>query len=195
MKTGITIAGLIDILLLLALGTLNYVFVPFNYGAFWGVLLVIADIFLLCGATGNNPCLLVIWMVINMIYIVLLFIGWIIIPFFILFGSFCSHVNSDDSLNNFISYGSSSNEFQKENYANEFGLGLDYSNKGSIDWMCRDTTQISLIITGGIVFIFPIYYLYLWIVVKSHRKNLVRNNLELNQSFKAIQECSSIRCL
>ena len=181
MKTGITIAGLIDIFFLLALGTLNYVLVPFNYGAFWGILLVIADIFLLCGATGNNPCLLVIWMVINMIYIVLLFIGWIVIPLFVLFGSFCSQLKSDDSLNNFISY---SNTYQKSNYGNlqkqtKFGLDLDLytkgsSNKGSLDWMCRDTTQLSLIITGVFVFILPIYYLYLWTVVKSHRENLVQ---------------------
>ena len=181
MKTGITVAGLIDIFLLLALGTVNYILVPFNYGAFWGVLLVIADIFLLCGATGDNPCLLVIWMVINMIYIVLLFIGWIVIPLFIIFGRFCSHVESDDSLNTF--YIDAYNTFHNQNHDTEFGLDLDYYNKASstwstkdsIDWMCKDATQISLIITGVIVIILPIYYLYLWIVVKSHRENLVRH--------------------
>ena len=40
--------------------------------------------------------------------------------------------------------------------------------------ICGDTIQIGLIVTAVFVFILPVYYLYFWIVVKSHRENLVR---------------------
>ena len=38
---------------------------------------------------------------------------------------------------------------------------------------CAEETRIGMWVAAGFVMILPIYYLYLWIVVKSHRKNLI----------------------
>ena len=78
------------------------------------------------------------------------------------------------NLKDFISYGKNS---EKSNVGSEYRFDLDYETKESTftsSINCIDTNHISLIIAGAVVFIMPIYYLYLWIVVKSHRENLVR---------------------
>ena len=157
MKAGITMAGFIDLFLLLVLGTLNAVFLH-NYGAFWSVIVVIADMLLICGAMSNSPGLLVFWLIICMINIVFLFIGWIALPLMIVLGSFCSEVNENED----FWYGSGPNN------------DVPYHYGTTTRTICGDTIQIGLIVTAAFVFILPIYYLYLWIIVKSHRENLVR---------------------
>ena len=152
LKTGITVAAFFDMFMILILGTLNFIFLH-NYGAFWGVILVIADIMLICGAMANNTGLMILWMIICMINIVFLFIGWIAIPVVIFFHSICDTMNSDS-------------DFWYE-------TNTDYYSTNTRT-LCGDRIQVSLLITAGFVFILPIYYLYLWIVVKSHRMNLMR---------------------
>lgn len=152
MKSGIAIAATFDVFLYMILGTLNVIFLH-NYGAFWGVIVVVADMLLICGVMGKNAGLLVIWMIITMMNIVFLFIGWLAVPLVILFGGFCSKMSDRE-------------EFW-------FESNTDFYTT-TTRTICGDTIQIGLIVTAVFVFILPVYYLYFWIVVKSHRENLVR---------------------
>ena len=95
MKSGIAIAAIFDVFLYMILGTLNVIFLH-NYGAFWGVIVVVADMLLICGVMGKNTGLLIIWMIITMINIVFLFIGWLAVPLIILFGGFCSKMSNGE---------------------------------------------------------------------------------------------------
>jgi len=76
MQKGIIIAGVIDILLLIALTVFNIV-LQNNYFSLWFVVVVIADVLLIIGSMKSVSGLLMAWMVVGMINIVLLFIGWI----------------------------------------------------------------------------------------------------------------------
>ena len=152
MKSGIAIAAIFDVFLYMILGTLNVIFLH-NYGAFWGVIVVVADMLLICGVMGKNTGLLIIWMIITMINIVFLFIGWLALPLIILFGGFCSKMSDNE-------------EFWYESNTDFYTT--------TTRTICGDTIQIGLIVTAVFVFILPVYYLYFWIVVKSHRENLVR---------------------
>ena len=151
MKTAITFAAFFDLFLLLVLSTLNFILLH-NYGVFWCVALVVADITLICGVMANKANLMILWLIICMINIVFLFIGWIAIPLIIFLSSLCDTVNSDSNF-----YYESSTDY--------------YTT--STRTFCAEETRIGMWVAAGFVMILPIYYLYLWIVVKSHRKNLI----------------------
>ena len=145
------IAGIIDIILLIILMALN-IFLSANFLSLWFVVVLIADILLVIGAIGNISGLLMTWMIIGMINIVFLFIGWLALPIYGFVAVFVTAACNSDDL---------------------WGSGE------SVD--CGGTEN--LVIAGfaiNMVFVIglPIYYIYLWVVVKSHRANL--NEAERN---------------
>ena len=131
---GITIAGIIDVILLAALIAINMtlkkndlVYAHYiGYFSLWFVVVIIADLLLIIGTKKSITGLLVVWMVVAILNIVFLFICWI--PYY---------------------------------YA-IFGVLIVFSNFDCV-----------LIVDAIFIFGLPIYYIYLWIAVKSHRSNLM----------------------
>ena len=158
LKKGIVLAASIDIIFHILLGLVNFTFLQ-NHYLFGEYILVVADIMLICGTNGNNGTLMVFWLIICMITIVVLFIGWIVIPVVIFFVGMCKTANSD------------SNFWYEKN--------TDYFTTATRTF-CADEIQIKMIVVAGaIVYVLPIYYLYLWIIVKSHRKNLIEEQTNI----------------
>ena len=168
MRKGIMIAGIIDVALLLAIIIINIV-MQSNYVSLWFVVVIIADILLIIGAMNANTGLLMVWMIIGMINTVFLFIGWLALPIYGVFVIFVTAVcNGNDiqtSLNSLSNLGNGNN-------ANDVDLNVDCqgAEKGIIAWF-----------TVNIIFIIamPIYYIYLWVVVKSHREDLVQGEMSV----------------
>ena len=144
---GITIAGIIDVILLTALIAINMALKDYfghahyiGYFSLWFVVVIIADLLLIIGTMKRITGLLLVWMIAAMVNIILLFICWIpylLYGVLIVFaGAICSSENVD---------------------CGEKGRGI----------------FAFFIIDAIFVFGLPIYYIYLWIVVKSHRSNLV----------------------
>ena len=156
MRTGIMIAGSIDALLLLTLCIVNVVMVG-NYPVLYMVVVIIADILLVLGSMSDSPVLLILWLIIGMIHIVLLFITWIIWPVVLVVGGWltmsCKEFNNELRANN------------KHEYIVDCG---DFDKYLVLFW-----TSMAFVI------VLPIYYIYLWVVVKSHRQNLVREQAEI----------------
>ena len=158
LKKGIVLAASIDIIFHILLGLVNFTFLQ-NHYLFGEYILVVADILLICGTNGNNGTLMVFWLIICMITIVVLFIGWIVIPVVIFFVGMCKTTNSD------------SNFWYEKN--------TDYFTTATRTF-CADEIQIKmLVVVGALVYALPIYYLYLWIIVKSHRKNLIEQQANI----------------
>ena len=96
LKKGIVLAASIDIIFHILLGLVNFTFLQ-NHYLFGEYILVVADIMLICGTNGNNGTVMVFWLIICMITIVVLFIGWIVIPVLIFFVGMCKTANSDSN--------------------------------------------------------------------------------------------------
>ena len=146
MRNGIILAAIIDAIICLAVIIFNAVLVGF-FLSLWLVVVFIADILLMDGATNANPRLLMVWLVIGMVNIVLLFVSWIGWPVYAVFYIF---VSSDVCTQ----------------HANGF---------------CMSDAERTAWFWGNLVYIIgsPIYYIYLWIVVKSHRENLVESETDI----------------
>ena len=98
---GITIAGIIDVILLTALIAINMTLKNYfgdaqeiGYFSLWFVVVIIADLLLIIGTKKSITGLLLVWMIAAMVNIVLLFICWIpylLYGFLIVFaGAVCS---------------------------------------------------------------------------------------------------------
>ena len=192
-KKGIIIAGVIDILLLIVLITVNILLIR-NWLSIWFVAVIIADVLLIIGSKKSISGLLMAWMVVGMINIVLLFIGWIGWTAYGIIAVFVSAVcntdfqqisfdiqNFNDPNQNFdISSINSQFDSQTLNDPNQnFGLfptnsqSNDQSNP-TLDCQGADKYLVGTFVCNAIfVFGLPIYYIYLWVVVKSHRENLM----------------------
>ena len=138
-RMGIIIAGIVDVFLLSILIIANLMLIR-NVFSLWWVVVIVADVLLICGALNRKPEFLMGWMIVSMINIVFLFIGWIAIPVMV----FVTHVGMVICTDN----------------------GLP----------CNDGVQTYLImacISMGFFVVLPIYYIYLWVVVKNYRDDLV----------------------
>ena len=161
LRKGITIAGIIDIILLLIIIVLNISFQR-NYLSLWFLVVIIADILLVIGANGNKSSLLMFWLIIEMINIVFLFIGWIGIPIY-----------------RFVTV-----------------FATDFCNTTKIIFNCEgaeDFVVAEFVIDLVFIIGLPIYYIYLWVVVKSHRENLTRaerNTIQPLQGKKVLNSIS-----
>ena len=141
MKKGITIAGVIDVILLIILIAVN-IALQKNYFSLWFVVVIIADLFLIIGSKKSNPGFLMVWMITGMINIVLLFIAWIGYAAYGVLAVFVATVcNSQD---------------------------LDVDCQGADNYIYAIFAINAIFIYG-----LPIYYIYLWVVVKSHRESLM----------------------
>ena len=141
MKKGITIAGAIDVILLIVLIAVN-IALQNNYFSLWFVVVIIADLFLIIGSKKSNAGFLMVWMIIGIINIVLLFIAWIGYAAYGVLTVFVATVcNSQD---------------------------LDVDCQGADNYIYAIFAINAIFIYG-----LPIYYLYLWVVVKSHRESLM----------------------
>ena len=155
MKAGIMIMAGIDALYQLGIGA--------AISAMWGspgnpfafaFLVLLSDILLLFGAAFNQSCLIIFWQVVMMINIILLFLGWLLLPliYFVVVLhsaalSACNHVQVVE----FDSY--------NQTYQHCDGLASIFAASTAI-------------LIGVIIYIYvmPIYYIYFWIVVQSFRK-------------------------
>ena len=147
LRKGITIAGIIDVILLAALIAVNLALKhnlnanhDLGYFSLWFVVVIIADLLLIIGSRKSITGLLLVWMIAAMVNIVLLFICWIPI---VCYGALVVFAGAICSLKE-VDCGKKAN--------------------GLFAWF-----------TINAIFIFglPIYYIYLWMVVQSHRKNLM----------------------
>ena len=145
LRKGIMIAGIVDIILLLILIALN-IGLQFGFASLWFLVIIIADILLVIGANGNISGLMMVWMIIGMINIVFLFIGWIALPVWGAVAIFATAACND---NGFTSAG---------------------GDCGGAETAILIGFALNAIFIIGL----PIYYIYLWIVVKSHRENLTQ---------------------
>ena len=124
------------------------------------LIVIIADVLLILGAMNNNPGLMLVWLIISMVNIVFLFMGWIAVPvmaWLTYVGDFfCNTKNWTDWTN-----------LQGQNLA-------DVTNAAETG--CKYWSQIIAMIWVDLAFVvvLPVYYIYLWVAVKSHRENLVR---------------------
>ena len=181
------IAGIIDVVLLSALIIMNIV-MGSNYLALWFVLGIIADVLLAIGAKKANAGLMMFWIIIGMINIVFLFISWIALPIYyfavIVVTSMC-----DGTLQNAISSGFDNLNNQQNasinnlnNPNNENSNNLNNLNNGNVvlDVDCKGAHELLatlFYIDMAFVLVLPIYYIYLWVVVKSHRENLAQEKI------------------
>ena len=172
MQKGIIIAGVIDILLLIALIVVNIVLQK-NYLSLWFVVVVIADVLLIIGSKKSIDGLLMIWMVVGMINIVLLFISWIGMGAYGKMTVFVSTVCNTD----FQQFNLDTQTFNDPNQ--NFDLlstnnQINTQSNPSLDCQGAEKYLIVTYVCNAIfVFGLPIYYIYLWVVVKSHRENLM----------------------
>ena len=170
MRSGIMVAGVIDMLILLAaasaiavvvgmyggllfvvyLAETNYIFLVITLVA-WFAILVTADILLIVGSAGNNTGLIMVWLITGMINIVFLSVGWTSIFLFFAYSS-CSQCWSL-LLRVFI--GTSDTEVT----ADDDG----FYQLAIIMWL-----------SYTLIIVIPIYYIYLWVIVKSHLEHLIR---------------------
>jgi hypothetical protein len=144
MRKGLIIAGIIDLIICLTLIIFNVVVARF-YLPLWYVIVIIADILLIIGAMNATPGLLLVWLIIGMMNIVFHFIAWIAWPAYALIHIFVAAV------------------------------GCLHNTETGGDLFCMSDAELTAWFWLNLVFIIglPIYYIYLWVVVKSHRENLV----------------------
>lgn len=115
-------------------------------GVFSGLIFVIilANLLLLCGLSGSCGALIAAWQIIMFLYILLLIVGWILIPFIFVIDYQPFIVNGPDQINMDI----------------------------QIDLPPLNYLQSGAIMLG--LLILPIYYSYFWIVANSYRRSLSR---------------------
>ena len=170
MKIGIMAAGVLDaIILLLAAASIavivgyhggllfmiylaesNYIFAVIVLVA-WFAILVTSDILLVVGCASQNTGLIMVWLITGMINIVFLLSMWSSIFLFFAYTS-CS-----DCWSLLL------NEFTGDS-------DLDLANDDSGFY------QLAIIMwmSYTLIIVVPIYYIYLWVMVKCHLENLVR---------------------
>ena len=174
MQAGIITAGMVDILLLITLITVNIVLMS-NYFSVWFVIAIIADVLLIIGCKKRIRALLMAWMFIGMINIAILFMCWIVIAVYGIKTVYVIFVCLD-----FISL--INTQFLKApyNYLDFFSISRQINSLANlgqnieIDCLGAEKHLIETFVFNAIfVFGLPIYYIYLWIVVKSHRENLM----------------------
>ena len=158
MRKGIMIAGIVDLILLIALTAVN-IALQGNYLSLWFVIVIIGDVLLIIGSKENMSGLLMVWMIIGMINIVFLFIAWIALPVWGFITVFVTAVCNDEELT---------------------GNGVD----------CEGTENyllVGFILNAIFIFGLPIYYIYLWVAVKSHRENLMQGQRNMIQPMQMQQ--------
>ena len=174
MQGGIITAGTVDILLLITLITVNIVLMS-NYFSVWFVIAIIADVLLIIGCKKRIRSLLMAWMFIGMINVALLFMCWIVIAVYgiktvyVIFVclDFISSINSQ-ILNipyYHLDYFSISSQIDS---LTTLGQNIEIDCQGAEKHLIG-----TFVLNAIFVFGLPIYYIYLWIVVKSHRENLM----------------------
>lgn len=170
-RHGIAVAGVIDAIILLAsvatisvvigyyggllfliyVAETNYIFVVFILTAWFAVLLT-SDILLVVGALGNNTGLMMVWLITGMINIVFLLVGWTSIFLFFAYSS----CNECWNLMINVFTGDSKTDLATD----EEG----FYQLAIIMWM-----------SYTLMIIVPIYYIYIWVIVKGHLESLVRS--------------------
>ena len=172
LKTGIIIAGIIDIIILLAalaavgiiigyyggllfviyVAETNYIFVVIVLTG-WFAILVTCDVLLICGVLGSNTGLIMAWIITGMINIVFMLVGWTSIFLFFVYSS-CSKC---------------------------WTLLLSVFAKGDVDGDSDATKedgfyQLAIImwLSYTLIIVIPIYYIYFWVTVRSYLEKLVR---------------------
>ena len=78
-RTGIMIAGIIDVITFLVYGLL-WILAKIPSNVIWSIIVIIADILLIIGASTKNSGCLTTWLVICMINIAFCFVAWIWAP-------------------------------------------------------------------------------------------------------------------
>ena len=169
-RIGIAVAGVIDtIILLAAVATIsvvvglhggllfmiyvaetNYIFVVLIMTS-WFAILLTSDILLVVGALSSNTGLMMVWLITGMINIVFLLVGWTSIFLFFAYSS----CNECWDLLLSVFTGDSETDLADDE-AGFYQLAI-------IMWM-----------SYTLMIIIPIYYIYIWVMVKSHLENLVR---------------------
>ena len=174
MQAGIITAGMVDILLLITLITVNIVLMS-NYFSVWFVIAIIADVLLIIGCKKRIRALLMAWMFIGMINIAILFMCWIVIAVYGIKTVYVIFVCLD-----FISLINAQFLKAPYNYLDFFSISRQINSLANlgqnieIDCLGAEKHLIETFVFNAIfVFGLPIYYIYLWIVVKSHRENLM----------------------
>ena len=186
MQKGIIIAGVIDILLLIALIVVNIVLMK-NYLSLWFVVVIIADLLLIIGSKKSMGGLLMTWMIVGMINIVFLFIGWIGMPVYGFLAVFVSKAckidfqqinfdiqNFNDPNQNF-DISSINSQDPNQNFG-VFSSNSQTNTQSNPNLDCQGVDKYligTFVFTAIFVFGLPIYYIYLWVVVKSHRENIM----------------------
>ena len=160
MRLGIMIAGIIDVMICLSLLIFNIV-VARNYGSVWFAVVIIADILMIVGAMTATPGLLIVWLIIGMMNIVFLFIAWIAWPVYAVIHIFVGAAVCVHGIQETLNTG-------KE--AGNLGWCMSKSEQQAWFW-------VNFIFIIGL----PIYYIYLWVVVESHRQNLVASASTIQQ--------------
>ena len=189
MKTGITIAGIIDLLILLAaaaaiavvigyhggllfmiyIANSNYIFVMVVLIAWFGIL-VTSDILLIVGVGGNNTGLMMVWLITGMINIVFLLTIWASVFLFFAYTS-CSECWSlllDIFLGNDTTLAEGNNRRNRDK--DEFSQLREDEN---------GFYQLAIILwlSYTLIIVVPIYYIYLWVIVKCHLENIIKRQM------------------
>ena len=162
MRKGIIIAGVIDVILLIALTSVN-IAIQGNYFSLWFAVVFIGDVLLIIGAIKKMSGLLMVWMIVGMINIVLLFIAWIALPVW--------------------------------GYITVFATTV--CNQQDLDLDCQGTENYligSFVLNAIFIFGLPLYYIYLWVAVKSHRENLMQAEGNAVQPIQMQQGILRITC-
>lgn len=173
LKTGIIIAGVIDIIILLAalaavgviigyyggllfviyVAETNYIFVVIvSIG--WFAILVTCDVLLICGVLGGNTGLIMAWIITGMINIVFMLVGWTSIFLFFVYSS-CSKCWTL-LLSVFAKPQDDDSEATREDGFYQLAI---------IMWL-----------SYTLIIVIPIYYIYFWVSVRSYLEKLVRPN-------------------
>ena len=138
----------------------------YNLSTIWLLiifLLVWANLLLLCGLNGDGCGFMIVsWQVIMFVYIWLLIIGWLFIPFVLI-------MNNHQLLPKAV-----------EIFSIRINLKAEPSN--ALQW--------GIILLG--VILLPIYYIYFWIIVNSYRKSINRRRRRNNRLEVAKQHNANI---
>lgn len=106
-------------------------------------LAILANLILLAGLGKSCRILIGVWQVMMFLYIVLLLVGWVLIPFIVAIDYYPFFVEEPDKL--------------------DFEIEIDLPPLSYVYWGVIMLTMLIL----------PIYYSYYWIVVNSYRKHML----------------------
>ena len=161
-RTGIMVAGAVDISLLLILCIINVAF--YNYGVAWWAVVILFDVFLIIGGLTQSAGWLLAWLIMSMINIVILFIGWVAWPLVYVFVFLIKFTDYRlGCTNNYYEYGQPNQTPCVKLYTDDWIIG--FTTVMGISYIC--------------ILVLPCYYIYLWVVVLCYRRNLIRNQIEI----------------